>query len=769
MNNFVIALIILFSSFTSAANDCSPLILDVSDLEKVECKLISDGAAKPKKSTCKFCNKIANIINPQYKIKLSERKITEGLKKSMLVIISDIFRAGQIQGYNPSQCSIASLTKSFNENSRCSAKDPSIIDEINSEITTEIANLTIKGSSYIEGGLTTNSYQKQTKTCQVSQADLQNMVILDIENNISPKDILRLAEISQETGKDYRAIIQQTTVNGDPSTKMNLRLMEHPLIKALVLDSPDKVIKNIDKLKTSDDIKKFIRSPEIVNILNKSENEHCQRMFKNFTEALCDPEVLSGNTEVGNFDEFSSMIRNDFSHDKEKQKKYEDNMLPLFCSQFQKENENAVDLKKLTKNFTSMNDGYDFPNDETDIFVESAKQMSSYCAEYCKKNSCDANHLAKQESSKIPKETSNILKDLFDFKSPMSEEKKKIFIASEILTPAEATSVEIAKTKSVEKTTPSPFTPEKEREIFGKVTKSVQPIAQNFSGANFNTVSSYNTNSSYNESVQEEVREKYREKSPVLPPSTAAYLKEMSSMNRDLLDRLVKERGAKDKYSMDEIKDQLAKLSKERELPLPLDQQAQFFDHEWSENAPKVMPYIPEDLKKDKSGRTIASIDTPVTGKALQDKKYQDQRNRALEQFGKGEVSNNNSTSDGKTIVMSVNNEAALKKVRLDVPTDKIEKLNLSSILGQKLVSDKEGEKLQQLIQNKQSFLLDIEGKVAFMVEYSDSKKGFDLKTLKNSLPVEVFEKIKTQISQFLISNERKHEYQALKQELKVQ
>jgi hypothetical protein len=63
--------------------------------------------------------------------------------------------------------------------------------------------------------------------------------------------------------------------------------------------------------------------------------------------------------------------------------------------------------------------------------------------------------------------------------------------------------------------------------------------------------------------------------------------------------------------------------------------------------------------------------------------------------------------------------------------------------------------------------MLDIEGQVAFMVEYSEAKKGFDLKTLKNNLPPEVFEKIKAQLSQFLSKNERKHEYSALKEELK--
>ena len=756
--------ILLISGLSHAIDEqCAPQIANLSDLEKVECEILKKDNIALKKVHCKQCGISKPFLNVGYRKDIAKKRIVTDLKNSVLVVITEIFKMGQANGYSPKSCGIQGLEAAFKSRESCLRKNEGLIQTINKSITTEIANFTIKGRHYLtEEGLLSVDDQIKQKTCPVSPAELQTDLIKSIEDKLTSDSLKNLANLSIENGKDLQKIWQNSS--------QKLLYFDHPLIRELVIKNPDYILKNIDQLKTSEQIKSFLYKPENIQLLSKGANEHCSKLYDNFATAICDEDVSSGNTQIGNFQDFENIIVEDFKGNE----KVLQHTKELFCSQFYTAAEQISSEPKsitdLSKSIRSMNYGYDLSSGSTrEIRRSLIEQIAPFCAEYCKNNNCDNKIADDQGVSKIPKETSNILKDLFDFKSPMSEEKKKIFIASEILTAAEATSVEIAKTKSVEKTTPSPFTPEKEREIFGKVTKSVQPIAQNFSGANLNTVPSYNTNSSYNESVQEEVREKYREKSPVLPPSTAAYLKEMSSMNRDLLDRLVKERGAKDKYSMDEIKDQLAKLSKERELPLPLDQQAQFFDHEWSENAPKVMPYIPEDLKKDKSGRTIASIDTPVTGKALQDKKYQDQRNRALEQFGKGEVSNNNSTSDGTTIVMSVNNEAALKKVRLDVPTDKIEKLNLSSILGQKLVSDKEGEKLQQLIQNKQSFLLDIEGKVAFMVEYSDSKKGFDLKTLKNSLPVEVFEKIKTQISQFLSSNERKHEYQALKQELKVQ
>lgn len=759
MKYIIVSLLILNSSFSYAMEEqCAPQIANLSDLEKVECEVLKKDNMALKKVHCKQCGISQPFLNPNYRKDIAKRQITTDLKNSVLVVITEIFKMGQASGYSPKSCGIQGMEAAFKSKGSCLGRNEGLIQILNKSITTEIANFTIRGKQYLnEEGILSEDDQIKEKTCPVSPAELQTAVMKDIENSVSPEALKLLASQSIESNKDFKLI-------GENSLK-DIKYLDHPIIRELVLKKPEYVLQNIENLKTSDQIKAFLYKPENIELLSKSANDHCSKLYENFATAICDEDVNLGNTQIGNFNDFKTVINEDFK----KNEKVLSYTKELFCSQFYTPKEQISSEPKsisdLSKSIRSMNDGYDLSSGSPkEITAPLTEQIAPYCAEYCKSNSCDAKQLADQSYSKIPKETSSILKDLFDFKSPMSEEKKKIFVQSEIITPAEASAVAVD-TKKVEKKTSTPFIPEKEKQIFGKVTPQV--AQGNFSGANFNANTSYNANASYSATRQEETTEITREKSPVLPPSTAEYLKEMSSMNRDLLDRLVKERGAKDKYSMDEIKEQLSQISKERTLPLPADQQAQFFDHEWSDVGPKVLPLMPEDLKaKEKSGdRYAASIDKPLTGKALQDKKYNDQRNRALEQFGSG-ASNTAPLTDASAVNMTVNNEQLLKKVRLDVADEKIEKLNLSLILDQKLGADKEGKKLKGLIDNKQSFMLDIEGKVAFMVEYSEAKKGFDLKTLKNNLPPEVFEKIKTQLSQFLSKNERKHEYSSLKEEL---
>lgn len=757
---------LLFISLISSAfaidEQCAPQIANLSDLEKVECEILKKDNMALKKVHCKQCGISQPFLSSNYRKDIAKKQIITDLKNSVLVVITDIFKMGQASGYSPKNCGIQGMEAALKTKGSCLQKNEGLIQSINNSITTEIANFTIKSEQYInENGIIPIDFRFDIKkSCPVSDTELQTAIIQDIEKKLDPNQLKKIAQAAVNSKNDYNQLEKDLS-----QSDANLSLLKHPLIRELVLKNPELILANIDQLKTSDQIKKFLYKPENISLLTKSANEHCSKLYDNFATAICDEDVNTGNTQIGNFKDFEEVIAEDF--------KGNDKVLPytkeLFCSQFYTPKEQISSEPKsisdLSKSIRSMNDGYDLnSNGIRDILRPMQEQISPYCTEYCKSNSCDAKQLADQSYSKIPKETSSILKDLFDFKSPMSEEKKKIFVQSEIITPAEASAVAVD-TKKVEKKTSTPFIPEKEKQIFGKVTPQV--AQGNFSGANFNANTSYNANASYSATRQEETTEITREKSPVLPPSTAEYLKEMSSMNRDLLDRLVKERGAKDKYSMDEIKEQLSQISKERTLPLPADQQAQFFDHEWSDVGPKVLPLIPEDLKaKEKSGdRYAASIDKPLTGKALQDKKYNDQRNRALEQFGSG-ANNTAPLTDASAVNMTVNNEQLLKKVRLDVADEKIEKLNLSLILDQKLGADKEGKKLKGLIDNKQSFMLDIEGKVAFMVEYSEAKKGFDLKTLKNNLPPEVFEKIKTQLSQFLSKNERKHEYSSLKEEL---
>lgn len=754
---------LLFISLISSAfaidEQCAPQIANLSDLEKVECEILKKDNMALKKVHCKQCGISQPFLSSNYRKDIAKKQIITDLKNSVLVVITDIFKMGQASGYSPKNCGIQGMEAALKTKGSCLQKNEGLIQSINNSITTEIANFTIKSEQYInENGIIPIDFRFDIKkSCPVSDTELQTAIIQDIEKKLDPNQLKKIAQAAVNSKNDYNQLEKDLS-----QSDANLSLLKHPLIRELVLKNPELILANIDQLKTSDQIKKFLYKPENISLLTKSANEHCSKLYDNFATAICDEDVNTGNTQIGNFKDFEEVIAEDF--------KGNDKVLPytkeLFCSQFYTPKEQISSEPKsisdLSKSIRSMNDGYDLnSNGIRDILRPMQEQIVPYCAEYCKSNSCDAKQLADQSYSKIPKETSSILKDLFDFKSPMSEEKKKIFVQSEIITPAEATAVATDTKKDVKKT-PSPFIPEKEKQIFGNTSSFASAYLNNAYQNNSAYVpSSYQAAAQYTEETTTSTKER------VLPPSTAEYLKEMSSMNRDLLDRLVKERGAKDKYSMDEIKEQLSQISKERSLPLPADQQAQFFDHEWNDVAPKVLPLVPEELRsKEKSGeRYAASIDKSLSGKAFQDKKYNDQRNRALEQFGSG-ANNTAPLTDASAVNMTVNNEQLLKKVRLDVADEKIEKLNLSLILDQKLGADKEGKKLKGLIDNKQSFMLDIEGKVAFMVEYSEAKKGFDLKTLKNNLPPEVFEKIKTQLSQFLSKNERKHEYSSLKEEL---
>lgn len=759
---YIISLFIIFYLGLSHANDesCSPQILDLSDLEKIECEILKNDNIALKKNHCKKCHISKPFLNPNYRKEIAKKQIVTDLKNSVFVVITEIFKMGQVSGYSPNSCGVQGMKAAFKNKQSCLKQNDNLIQIINQSITTEIANFTIKGENYLNEEGITPQLSKLKKSCPVSHADLQTNIVKSIESRIDSKDLENLAKISLGNKNDYKKILIQFR-SEYPNSSLNID--KHPIIRELILKKPDEVLKNIDKLQTSEQIKKFLYNKENIKLLSESANQHCNKLYENFANAICDEDVNSGNTQISNFKDFEDTINKDF----ENNPKINQYTKELFCSQFYTPTEQVStepkNISDLSKSIRSMNDGYDVVGSiGLEILKPMEEQIAPYCAEYCKNNSCGTN-VAEAGTSKIPKETSNILKDLFDFKAPMSEEKKKIFIQSELLTQAEATSVLTEVKKEDKASTPSPFIPEKEKQIFGKTNSFASANLNNTPMTNSSySPSSYSSSSQYTEETISTTKER------VLPPSTAEYLKQMSSMNRELLDRLVKERGAKEKYSNDEIKQQIAKLSKERNLPLSPDQQAQFFDHEWSEAAPKVMPLIPEELKaKEKnSDRYAASISAPLTGKALQDKKYQDQRNKALEQFGKG-ATDSTPVTDASAVVMSVNNELLLKKVRLDVPDDKIEKLNLSVILDQKLGADKEGKKLKGLIDNKQSFMLDIEGQVAFMVEYSEAKKGFDLKTLKNNLPPEVFEKIKTQLSQFLSKNDRKHEYSALKEELK--
>ncbi len=766
----LIAIIIIILNQAYASSECGDLNILSSDKEltTIYCSLESK-FQRPNVKFCENCYRGEEIINKLFLKENAKNEMSHLLIKTITPTLIDTFKIGNNKEFEAKSCSSDSLKNSFKKFPKCYENNEEIQNFVKSyqkKLIFETSQIISKSPSYDKDGFFFRN--KVENSCNLSDADVLRLNTKKQELIMSPellKEIVR--QINDTT--DIKTIEEKIFSNSN-LTKDQKNILDHPLIKNILKNHSNelKTFLNSEKNLNNSKIIKWLYSQKNLNSLNQNLNKNCETSFENIAKFMCSNDYQSGNVSILNYKDFEDKIP----------EKYKSYHLDLYCSQINQDN---ISLNEIISNATSQDQsGMSQMKDEVfskdlyrnviqDKSEELCKSKDQPCTDK-KSPQCllaqDVKEATEKNVSSFDKETIKKLRDILGTDVQADEATRKTLIASGILAEKDFSQTLPAPQTAA---APSPIDPSKEREVMGKVSSPVTQAAQPFAGANINSnYSNFNGSSSNTSTTQEETSESYRERGPVLPPSTAEYLKQMSSMNRELLDRLVKERGAKEKYSDDEIKQQIAKLSQERNLPLSPDQQAQFFDHEWSEAAPKVMPLIPEELKaKDKnSDRYAASITSPLTGKALQDKKYQDQRNKALEQFGKG-ATDSTPVTDASAVVMSVNNELLLKKVRLDVPDDKIEKLNLSVILDQKLGADKEGKKLKGLIDNKQSFMLDIEGQVAFMVEYSEAKKGFDLKTLKNNLPPEVFEKIKAQLSQFLSKNERKHEYSALKEELK--
>lgn len=732
--------------------ECEVSIINISEhpIAAPACKLIKSSRT-PNLKTCSACNN-ESILNKDYLEDQAVKKIQDLLTLGMVGVIQDTF-ALSASGFKTDlkSCHASDLESSIGECIPTKHK-AKIIASYKSKLAEEMARMINPESDLLDDKGIFNRTGSEKK-CKISEAQLLQLNNKELDKKIDGKVIEKISLLRKKTLLAAEQIKRGETPNGcdsldsewscnnkiiDSSSDLKLLVRTHPVIRTLMLNNDPSIESDFNKISKK-------KNKEIVSWLYNKDNEkkfvtatqnHCKQLFNTISQNACKDFPFVNDS----FQTFDKKVGQDLK----------DHSVDLFCDQIKFTNKNPVTFSKLTEGISKDSPYSNYvKNDNAGNNTEYSRDILASSGHFC---SIPGTPIALNITDEIKKEFQSIL----GTNVQVGSRSREVLIDSGIF----KTDTFVANSKTED--TPSPLVNlQKTNKIASTSAPATNtPVGSPASAPQFYAMGrgeSANTTQNSKESSRTDKSTTTRDRSTVLPPSTAEFIRQMSAQNQDLLKRLVKERGVKEKYTSTEVQDQLSKMASETNSPAPTAQQAQSFDREWTEVAPKIIPLV---SGASNSNRQAASI-APKTSKEAQEQKYNDQYHAALENFGK-----NTNPADSSNVIVTVNSNDTVKKVKIDLSGEKIEKINLSAILDKKIIGDQEGKKLKTLIDSKQNFVLDIQGKASFMVQYTD--KGYVLSNpVNNGLSKDEFEKLQAELGQFLTKGDgRKHEYQVFKKEL---
>lgn len=341
-------------------------------------------------------------------------------------------------------------------------------------------------------------------------------------------------------------------------------------------------------------------------------------------------------------------------------------------------------------------------------------------------------------------EINNLLRSMIDG-ATSSPETRKILVAEGILPKEDGQFVA------------QPKVPEREPNYFQKVASASSEQKTMYAAAPGKV-----TKSSTGSNVAPSVDSFYRSPTPSISPSLEnSAVSESSSMNTDILQNM---------RDLSQINSEIARrlMGSKTQSNVSRSDVRSIAESVLKEQR-KIQPttamidntvedfYSEVERKRDQSpiggqmNQGTASLARPSQSEAQ--RRYNNQMNKALEDFGKGsrDVAMANVASDFSVKVQEGKDKESMSKVEVFTSLDKLEKANLADVLKLKAQKDAEGRRLVELVKKKENFILNV-NKTSLMIKFTDSKDGFEIIRIGSS-GTKIDDKVVSEVRSFIKEN----------------